>query len=50
MLTLQLVLTKEVDTKQEAQGIVTAIKEKLQGTGIMLSASYREMLDKPAPQ
>lgn len=47
---LQIALTLEVNDKQTAETKLQQLKNKLAGTGVKLSASYLEMLQKPEDQ
>lgn len=47
---LRVSLTLEVNDKAQANTKLTQLKQKLAGTGVKLSASYLEMLQKAADQ
>ena len=47
---LQVALTLEVNDKAQANTKLQQLKQKLAGTGVKLSASFLEMLQKPTDQ
>lgn len=47
MIRLQIIITKEVASREEAAQKLASIKSQLKGAGAKMSASVGEMLQKP---
>lgn len=50
MARLQIIITLEVPDKAAATTKLQQLKSKVKGTGVKLSASYSDMLEKPTEQ